>query len=81
MERVDMLKRVDKDNKNSGRVRAIFRFDRKLPSISRIMRRNWKMMVGDDVRLLKAFPEPPMVCFTRGKNLKEKICHAIYGPP
>ena len=44
------------------------------------MRKNWEIMVGDDKRLLKVFPEPPMVCYTRSKNLREVVCKARLPP-
>ena len=48
--------------------------------MSAILRKNWKTMISDDVKLMKAFPEPPMVCFTRGKNLREEVCQAKLPP-
>ena len=33
-------------------------------------------MIDDDGRLLGAFPQSPMVCFQRGKNLRKEICKA-----
>ena len=44
------------------------------------MRKNWQTMIGYDSRMLKVFPEPPMVCFTRGKNLREEVCKAKLPP-
>ena len=44
------------------------------------MKKNWKTMVNDDKRLLKVFPQPPMVCFTRGRNLREELCQAKLPP-
>ena len=67
-------------DKNKNRVRAVFRYNRRLPDVSSILRKNWKTMVSDKIRLLKVFPEPPMVCFTRGKNLREEICQAKLPP-
>jgi hypothetical protein len=80
LRREDILDKVVRENKNSSRVRAVFRYDRRLPDVSTILRRNWKTMVSDDIRLLKVFPEPPMVCFTRGKNLREEVCQAKLPP-
>ena len=55
----NILYRVVVYNKNNNRV---FRYD-----VSAILRKNWKTMISDDVRLLKVFPEPPMVSFTWGR--------------
>ena len=53
-----------------GRVRAVFKFDRRLPNLDSIFRTIWQIMVKDDQRLLGAFPEPPMICFRRGQNVR-----------
>ena len=37
-------------------------------------------MVTDDKRLLGPFPRPPMICYTRGKNLREELCRARLPP-
>ena len=74
LKREDILQRVTREDNNLGRVRAVLRFDRRMPNVSDIMKKNWKTMVNDDKRLLKVFPQPPMVCFTRGKNLREELC-------
>ena len=44
------------EDKNNIRVRAVFRYDRRLPDVSGIMRKNGKTMVSDDIRLIKVFP-------------------------
>ena len=74
MERV--VREVQED-----RVKAIFRFDKRLPNISGIMRQNWKVMTEADQRLLRAFKSPPIVCFTRTKNCRELLCKAKLPPP
>ena len=33
-------------------------------------------MVSEDVRLKSVFPKPPMICYTRGKNIREQLCTA-----
>ena len=78
--RDDMLYKVERADKNSNRVRAVFRYDRRLPNISAILIKNWKTMVEDDRRLKDVFPEPPMACFTRGKNIREEVCRAMLPP-
>ena len=69
-----------RDNKNEGRVRAVFKFDKRLPPLSSIFTKNWTIMCGDDVRLKSVFTKPPMICYTRGKNLREELCSAQLPP-
>ena len=71
-----VLQRVTRADSGLEIVRAIFRFDRRLPNLSDIFRKNWETMVQDDRRLLGPFPSPPMICYTRGKNLREELCRA-----
>ena len=44
------------------------------------MRTNWQTMVNDDNRLLTVYPEPPMVCYRRGRNIRETLCQATLPP-
>ena len=37
-------------------------------------------MVDSDIRLRKAFPKPPMVCYKRPRNIKEIICRSRLPP-
>ena len=78
--RDDILDRVERDDKSMNRVRAVFKYDRRLPNISAILFKNWKTMVEDDRRLKEVFPEPPMACFRRGKNIQEEVCRAMLPP-
>ena len=80
LKREDVLKKVVKVDSVVGRVRAVFKFDRRLPTLNSIFRTNWQIMVEDDQRLLGAFPEPPMICFRRGKNVRETLCQAKLPP-
>ena len=81
LRREAILDKVVREDKNNNRVRAVLRYDRRLPDVSAILRKNWKTMVSDDIRLLKVFPGPPMVCFTRGfKNSREEVCQAKLPP-
>ena len=77
--REDILAKVERVN-NNNRVRAVFRYDRILPNISAILLKNWNTMVEDDRRLKEVFKEPPMACFTRGKNIREQLCRAMLPP-
>ena len=69
-----------RDNKNQDRVRAVFRFDKRLPNLSSIFTKNWDIMCKDDIRLKSVFPNPPMICYTRGKNMREELCTAKLPP-
>ena len=40
LRRLDILEKVVRKDKNSTRVSAVFRYDRRLPDISRILRKN-----------------------------------------
>ena len=50
---------IRQDNTNRSRVRYTITYDPKLPNISSILTKNWKVMVESDQRLSKAFPTPP----------------------
>ena len=52
LDRDSILEKVIRLDNNSDRVRAVFKFDRRLPSLSVIFRKNWQTMVTDDRRLL-----------------------------
>ena len=76
LDRTTALAKVVRVNENEGRVRAMFRFDMRLPNLSGILRKNWQLMVAEDVRLKSVFPRPPMVCYTRGDNIRDSLCTA-----
>ena len=50
LRREDILKKVVQTEKNKNLVRAVFRYDMRLPDVSSILRKNWKIMVSDDIR-------------------------------
>jgi hypothetical protein len=78
--REETLEKVSRENKNEGRVRALFMFDMRLPNLSGIFRKNWQTMVSEDIRLQSVFPQPPMVCYSREKNIREQLCQAKLPP-
>ena len=80
LKREDILDKLGKDMKNEGRVKAVFRFDRRLPELQSIFVKHWKTMVNEDSRMKTVFQEPPMVGFTRGKNIREQLCTAKLPP-
>ena len=81
IEKVRQLDRVKILDTNSNRVRAVFKYDRRLPNLSKIFTRNWRTMVEDNRRPKEVFLKPPMVCYQRGMNLREEICQAKLPPP
>ena len=78
--REEALKKVVRIDENEGRVRAIFQFDMRLPNLSSIFIKHWKIMISEDVRLKDIYPKPPMVVYRRSKNLVEKLCTAKLPP-
>jgi hypothetical protein len=64
------LDKVVRVNMNEGRVRAVFRFDMRLPNLYAIFHKNWEIMVSEEIRLKSVFPQSSMVCYTREKNIK-----------
>ena len=50
-------------------------YDPRLPNISNILYRFWKVMIQNP-NLKKIFPEPPMICWRRPKNLREYLIRA-----
>ena len=75
LERVSVLEKVER-RQQVDRVKAVFRFDKRLPNIAGIMKQNWKVMVESDRRLKKVFEHPPLVCFNRTRNNREVLCRA-----
>ena len=50
-------------------------YDPRLPHVSNILYRFWNVMTKNP-RLKRVFPNPPMVCWTRPKNLREYLVRA-----
>ena len=76
LNRSEALKKVDREKKNENRVRYCYTFDKRLPSVAPILVQNWKTMCESDQRLKTIFPNPPMSCVRRGKNLQDELCRA-----
>ena len=73
IERKQALRKVEK--KIVNRPVLSLQFDPRLPHISNILYRFWKIMCQNP-HLKKVFKDPPMVCWTRPKNLKEILIRA-----
>ena len=80
LDRDKTLEKVVRVSDNEKRVRALFQFDLRLPNLSAIFRKNWQLMVSEDIRLKSVFPQTTMVCYTRGKNVREGLCTAKLPP-
>ena len=59
LSRENILQRVVRDDNTNDQVRAMFRFDKRLPNLTSIFKKNWRTMTADDQRLLEVFPAPP----------------------
>ena len=56
-------------------------FHKKLPSISNIIQKHWRVMTEDDTRLKKCFDKPPVVAYRRTKNLSDLLIRAKLPKP
>ena len=74
--RVEALKKVEKKDAISGRVRFRTTYDPRFPAITDILRKHHKIMVEKDGRLQKIFSQPPVVCYSRPKNLRDELVRA-----
>ncbi len=47
----------------------------KLPSVPKILKKHWRTLTKDQ-KMLKIFPQPPMVAYKQPPNLKSVLCRA-----
>ena len=73
IERKDALKRTEK--KDVQRIVLSLPYDPRLPKISNILYRFWTVMIKNP-RLKRIFPQAPMICWTRPKNIREMLVKA-----
>lgn len=73
IDRSTALKKVEK--KIVNRPILSLQYDPRLPHISNILFKFWKVMTQNPL-LKKIFPDPPMVCWTKPKNLREFLIRA-----
>ena len=73
IDRLIALRKVDK--KIVNRPILSLQYDPRLPHISNVLFKFWKVMTQNPL-LKKIFPEAPMVCWTRPKNLRECLIRA-----
>ena len=77
--RMDALKRVEKEKVPMNRVRFVVRYDPRLPNLRDILCKQWNILT-EDRRMKKVFPEKPLVCYQRVKNLGEILTRARLPP-
>ena len=72
--REEALKKVVK--KSNDRVILALEYHPLLPSVSKLVKKYWRVMVSQNMALLKAFPNPPLVAYRRGKSLGDELIRA-----
>ena len=58
------------------KIPLITKFYSNLPSLSSIIRKHWSVLIEEDPRLKRVFPQPSVVAYRRGKNLKDLLVRA-----
>ena len=74
VKRKDALKKVEA--KPLDREVFAVTFHPNLPSVSRVLKKHWEVMVSQSNRLKRCFPKPPLVAYRRGKNLGDQLFRA-----
>ena len=77
MSRDEALKEQTK--KKTDRTVFVVTYNPALPSVSKILKKHWGVMVKDPY-LKKVFPSPPMVAYRRPKNLRNFLIKAKIPP-
>ena len=72
--RKEALKKAVK-TPNSREILAIT-FHPSLPSINKIVKKHWEVMVDSNQNLKRCFSVPPMIAYRRGKNLRDNLIKA-----
>ena len=72
--RTEALKRVFKP-KTTKRQVLVIRYDPRLPSINQIVRKHYRSMIQDPY-MAQCFPEPPLIAYTRPKNIRDRLIKA-----
>ena len=73
IERKNALQRTEKEVVK--RIALTLPYDPRLPNISNILYRFWNVMTKNP-RLKRIFPQPPMICWTRPKNIRDTLIKA-----
>ena len=72
--RKEALKKVVK--KSTDRVILALEYHPLLPSVSKLVKKYWRVMVSQNRALLRAFPNPPLVAYRRGKSIGDELIRA-----
>ena len=75
MDRAQTLDKVQRDQPEP-RVPYVVTFDPRLPAISAVLHKNWKVMLERDQRLKPVFGQPPVCSSRRGPNLASHLLRA-----
>ena len=78
LNRSDCLKKVFKHGKD--RIPLVIPYHRSLPQISSSIVKHWKILVDKYPEAKEFMAEPPMVCYTRDKNLRDILVRAVLPP-
>ena len=76
--RSEALKKVNKP-KTTSRPVFVVRHDPRLPSINNIIHKHYRSMIQDPY-MAEVFPNPPLVAYTRPKNIRDKLIRAKLPP-
>ena len=79
LNRKDCLNKVNK--KHNNRIPLVLPYHRSLPKVSSILRKHWTILKDKEPDTKNFMPEPPMVCYTRDKNLRDILVRAVLPPP
>ena len=78
--RSEAIKKVLRKRKNDRVVFSI-RYDPRLPSIAKIVRKHHRTMVEEDPRLKDVFKQPPLIAYKRNRNLKDMFIRSKVPKP
>merc|ERR1712183_824627 len=74
MGRKKALEKVTKEKEQKTPI--ITTFHPNLPSLANIVRKHWGVMVKDEPRLKRVFPEPSVIAYRREKNIRDFLVRA-----
>ena len=76
IDRQEALKRVTKNKESTTTI--VTNFHPSMPSISKIMKKHWSVMVEDFPEMKNCFSRPPMISCKRHKNLRDLLIRAKF---
>lgn len=72
---------VKKVKSTCDRIPLVIPYHESLPKISSILNKHWRILCNKYPEAKTFMPNPPMVCYTRDKNLREILVRAKLPPP